>query len=89
MKRVVIAAISGIALAVTLSGCGDAAVEQFKDSPLSGHRNDAPADVVNMPDGYANVATKCDNGNRLYVTMVDSSGRAVAVVPSDPTCKGR
>ena len=41
-----------------------------------------------MPDGFSNVATKCDHGNRIYVIFKsDSSYGSVAVVPNAPDCE--
>ncbi|MEV0403446.1 hypothetical protein [Actinoallomurus sp. NPDC050550] len=40
-----------------------------------------------MPDGFSNLATKCDHGNRVYSAYKGDSNRAaVTVVPNDPTC---
>lgn len=70
---------------LVLTGCK--ANEPFKDAP-TGARNNAPADTISMPDGFSNVATKCDHGNRVYVIFKsDGSYGSVAVVPDDPSCK--
>jgi hypothetical protein len=50
-----------------------------------------PADVIEFPDGYRNVASKCDGPNRVYSgssASSDSLPAAVAVVPNDPRCTG-
>ena len=71
----------------TLAGCGKF-VEPYNDAPVNG-QNKGAAEVVNMPDGFSNVATKCDHGNRIYVAYHgDSAYAAIAVVPNDPTCGG-
>lgn len=48
----------------------------------------SPAQIIAMPDGFSNVASKCDPyRNRIY-TMYhggDASG-SIFVVPQDPTC---
>ena len=48
-----------------------------------------PAEIIAMPDGFSNVATKCDKyGNRVYTGYhkgVDSL--SIFVVPQDPSCK--
>lgn len=81
------AVIVATALALTLNGCGKAA-EPFNDAPVSGSQNSTPADKISMPDGYSNVATKCDHGNRIYVAFHnDSAYAAIAIVAADPTCK--
>lgn len=73
---------------VALVGCGTQKIsEPFRDAPR-GATNSAPADVIEMPDGFSNAATKCDHGNRIYVIFKqDSAYGAVSVVPQDPTCK--
>jgi len=77
-----------LAAALTLSACGiDKATEQFNDAPRSDVENDNPADIITFPDGFSNVATKCDHGNRVYVIFKgDSAYGSVHVVPQDPTC---
>lgn len=77
----------GLLVATILSGCGKA-TEPFNDADIAG-TNDEPADIVNFPDGFSNVSTKCDHGNRIYVVYhADSPYGSVAVVPGDPTCAG-
>jgi hypothetical protein len=73
---------------VVLSSCGlDKATEPFKDAPR-GAVNGDPADVLRMPDGFSNVATKCDGPNRVYVVFHgDKAYGSVAVVTNDPRCK--
>lgn len=85
--------IAGLSLLVValllLTGCGvDKANEPFKDAKR-GNTNSSPADTIEMPDGFSNVATKCDHGNRIYVIFKsDSSYGSVAVVPNAPDCGG-
>lgn len=60
--------------------------EPFKDAER-GVTNDDPADTITFPDGFSNMATKCDHGNRVYSAFHgDSPYGAIAVVPNDPTC---
>src|SRR5882672_1167468 len=70
-----------------LSACGiGKAVEPFNDAPI-GTQNKGSADGVNMPDGFSNVTTKCDHGNRIYVAYHGNNAyAAIAVVAGDPTC---
>lgn len=88
-KKKIVAAgvITGI---VVLSGCsalGDKVTEPWQDAPRSG-TNNGPATVVTMPDGFNNVAGKCDGTNMVYVIYHgDSAYGAVSVVPNDPRCK--
>lgn len=72
-----------------LVGCGATGkyTEPYNDSSR-GDTNEGPADVITFPDGFNNVATKCDHGNRVYVIYhSDGAYGGVAVVPQDPTCK--
>ena len=85
MKR--IGVVAGLALvgALALSGC-DKALEPYQDAPR-GSTNKAPADVITMPDGFSNIATKCDHGNRVYVVFKgDKTYGAIAVVPNAAGC---
>jgi hypothetical protein len=86
--RPTIAATALVAVALlALPGCGKA-LEPYNDAPVAA-QNKTPAEVVNMPDGFSNVATKCDHGNRLYVAFKGDGNRAaVAVVANDPSCAG-
>jgi hypothetical protein len=86
MRRTLIAVAAAAALG--LGACGaDKAQEPFKDAPRSDTVNDSPADVIRMPDGFSNLATKCDHGNRVYTAFHgDSAYGAIAVVPDDPSC---
>jgi uncharacterized lipoprotein len=79
-------------LVLALAGCdaADKASEPFKDAPRSNTTNNQAADIVTMPDGFNNLASKCDGPNRVYTTYHgDSPYGAVAVVPNDPRCTGR
>lgn len=76
-----------LAVTLALAGCGAKGSEPFKDAPRSATTNDAPADTVTFPDGFSNVATKCDHGNRLYIAFHgDGSYASIAVVAKDTTC---
>ena len=78
---------AGAVALLALSGCAGKASEPFKDAP-EGQRNNSAADTMTFPDGFSNVATKCDHGNRVYVAFKgDKPYGALAVVPDDPTCK--
>lgn len=86
-RRIVIGVVAVVALSASLTACGDKATEPFKDAPRSGTTNHEAADIIQMPDGFSNMATKCDHGNRVYVVYKGDENRAaLAVVPQDPTC---
>ncbi len=73
---------------LALSGCSAKGQEPFRDAPRSSVDNGAPADLIRMPDGFSNVATKCDHENRVYVIYHgDRPYGSIFVVPADPTCK--
>ena len=80
--------IAGVAAAgvLALAGCSKF-TEPYKDAPRSGNDNGAAADLIRMPDGFSNVAAKCDGPNRIYVAYKGNSNRAaLAVVAGDPRC---
>lgn len=86
MKRSIVAA---VALALTLAGCGAKVTEPFKDAPTSSQRNSGTAQVVEFPDGFSNLAGKCDGPNYIYSGYHGDGNRmAIAVVPNDPRCRG-
>lgn len=79
-----------VAGAAGLTGCSKL-TEPWNDAPIE-RKYDNPAEVYSMPDGYANIATKCDaHGNRMYSTRegANGGGKVVAVIPADPSCKGK
>ena len=87
MKRALsIAAILAV-VGISSTACLDKATQPWQDAPRSGVKNTDPADIIEMPDGFNNLATKCDHGNRLYVSYHgDKAYGFVATVPQDPTC---
>jgi hypothetical protein len=79
-------AVVALSLAV-LGGCADSS---HQDAP-SGTKNSGPADIINMPAGYRNVAHKCDGPNMVYVTSAgqdDVRASGVFVLANDPRCQG-
>jgi hypothetical protein len=89
-RRILAGTLLALALALAaalLAGCAKA-TEPFRDAPRAA-TNAAPADIVTMPDGFSNVAAKCDGPNRVYVVFHgDSAYGTVAVAPNDPRCGG-
>lgn len=76
------------ALVLLLTGCQSKLTEPYNDAPRAS-LNDKPADVLSFPDGFNNVAAKCDGPNRVYVVFhKDSPYGSVAVVANDPRCSG-
>lgn len=77
----------GALATATLIGCSAKDVEPFKDAPRSGVDNGAPADLIRMPDGFSNIASKCDGPNRVYTAFHgDGAYAAVFVVKDDTRC---
>jgi hypothetical protein len=73
------------ALLLVASGCAKGQ-EPFKDAERNDTNNE-PADTITFPDGFSNVATKCDHGNRVYVIFKqDSAYGSIAVVPNAEGC---
>jgi major membrane immunogen (membrane-anchored lipoprotein) len=86
MKRIIVIAVVSL-VALTGCGMGDKVKEPYRDAARSGAQNSDPADTITMPDGFTNIATKCDHGNRIYVSFHgDGPYASIAVVPQDPTC---
>jgi len=87
-KAAVLAITAAAAAALTLTGCSQKIQEPFRDAPVSGHQS-APAEVIEMPDGFSNIADKCDgHGHRVYVVFhSDSSYGSVSAI-ADPACPG-
>ncbi|HJS83721.1 MAG TPA: hypothetical protein VJ742_12905 [Nitrososphaera sp.] len=88
-RRWLIALIPVTLLGGALGGaCTDKSTEQFRDAGR-GETNDQPADIITMPDGFSNLASKCDGPNRVYVAFkADQNRAALAVVKDDPRCSG-
>lgn len=66
-----------------MAGCGTS-TEVFSDTEI-GDRDSTPAKIIEMPDGFSNVATKCVDGNQVYVIFRPKNGQgnfgSLAVVP--------
>lgn len=82
----------GIIGCIIVAGLGvmscSKAEEPFKDAPKQPTRNDDPAQIIEMPDGFSNVAGKCDGPNYVYVAFKGDSNRAaIGIAPNDPRCK--
>lgn len=83
------ALVGAAVLAVALTGCGAKATEGLRDAPIE-DRNTEGAEVLVFPDGFSNVAAKCDGPNRVYVIFKsNSSYGAIAVVADDERCQVR
>lgn len=63
--------------------------ESGQDAPIA-TRNTGSAEVLNFPDGFRNVAHKCDGPNMVYSASAgdDTKSGSISVVPNDPRCTG-
>lgn len=83
----VVAFAGAAVIAGTVAGCSQKAQEPFRDSSVSSHSS-APARVIEYPDGFANIAAKCDGPNMVYSPFHgDGPDASPAVAPNDPRCK--
>lgn len=75
-----------IALGTSSCGSMDKISEPFNDAPRA-REFSQPADVITMPDGFSNLATKCGPGQMRYTVVFHQDGPygSVAVTP-DPSC---
>lgn len=87
MKTRLAAALAAVLLTAGC-GLGDKANEPFQDAPRSGTDN-GPAVIVNMPDGFSNVATKCVGDVRISVVFHGNSRYGAVSQVVDPACRGR
>ncbi len=79
-RRLIVAA---AALALVAGGCSGFNDERGRGDAPIGPFDDSPAEVINFPDQFANVAHKCDgHGHRVF----SSTRQAPPVVIDDPSC---
>jgi hypothetical protein len=87
-RKAAVAVLSAAAIAAALAGCSQKSLEPYRDAPVSGHQS-SPAEVIEMPDGFSNVADKCDgHGHRVYVVFHNDGSYGSVAAISDPTCPG-
>jgi hypothetical protein len=84
-------AVVSAAIAVFIVAGGATGCESNQDAGV-GNRNTGSADLINMPDGFSNVAHKCDGPNMVYVIYHGNYSEgpkaygSVSVVANDPRC---
>lgn len=60
------------------------------DAPVSNQQDNSPAQIINMPNAWRNIATKCDvfqKGYRIYETRSNSNSASIPVLVLDASCK--
>jgi hypothetical protein len=87
-RLIVLAGTIVLVLVTTLAGCGGYNQARGRGDAPVGHRDSTPAEVINMPDEFGNVAVKCDgHGHRIYVVTHNKTDAPVTVI-DDPSCPG-
>lgn len=88
MRKTIVLGVGAVALMASLTACGgDKAKEHHKDAPRTGAINTTPATVVEMPDGFSNLATKCISpGIRGTVVFHNNAPYGAVSTVNDPTC---
>lgn len=92
MKRTATIAAGAVLLAIALTGCGkpsswfDKATEPYQDAKI-GTKDKTAAKVIEMPDGFSNLATKCVGGVRYTVSYKGDANRTAIATVLDPACK--
>jgi hypothetical protein len=87
IKRWHAAIVMAVLAALFVAACGNKFQQQFQDAPRTPQTNSAPAEVILMPDGFNNLATKCDNGSRIYVSYHGDGNYGFGfAVPNAPGC---
>lgn len=77
-----------VVVGLILGACSQKDREPFRDAPRAS-TNKEPAEIITMPDGFSNVAAKCDGTTRVYVVFKsDKAYGSIAVSPSHPACGG-
>lgn len=88
MKKILTIATVAALGVLALGGCdaNSKGLQGYQDAKVS-TTNKEPAEIGTMPDGFSNYASKCDNGNRVYVLFhADDVYGGITVVPNDPSC---
>lgn len=93
MKRLV-----PLALVLALAACSNDAQKDAPEPKPSDITNGTHTQVIQMPDGFRNVAFTCYGSTGIYVTsrgVYEASGvnvaslpSSIAAVPNDPHCVG-
>jgi hypothetical protein len=88
-RKITLSVAAAILAFFTLSaeGC-DKGLEPYQDAPI-GKRVNKNVDIIEMPDGYSNIATVCKDGVR-YSSITNGGNTYGGVsVTVDPACAGK
>jgi len=88
----------GAALLLVLSGCGNSSQKDAPEPTPANIVNGTNTQVIQMPDGFRNIAFTCYGPNGVYVTsrgVYQAGGEhatplasSVFVLANDPHCSG-
>ena len=77
---------AAIACLIALTTACDVDSSGTGDAPVSGY-NDSSAFVINMPDGYPNIAVKCVGDTAIYAsTHTEQRAATLKIEHEDPWC---
>lgn len=87
MRHTMRTAALAVVMAGAFGGCQQYNEERGKGDAPVGTVNDDKAHIVNFPDGFANVATKCSGipGKRIWVATHGGNARTL-VIEDDESC---
>jgi len=92
-RRILLAAATLGISALLLTGCDlgeNKFTEPWNDAPRKGAVITEPVEVIANADGFSNLSTGCNHGNRWYAAYhADAPYGSISVVPADPSCKGK
>jgi hypothetical protein len=87
MRKILVVPVLAVALTSGLTGCARKANGTIDAPIVQKNEDNTPAQIIDMPDGWRNIATKCvtaQPGKRVYQQRGTYS---VPVVVDDPSCK--
>lgn len=86
-QRIIIAVAAILAALWLVAACGNKFTQPFQDAPRANPTNTAPAQIIEMPDGFNNLATKCDHGYRIWVSYHGDGGYGFGFAQPDAGCR--
>jgi hypothetical protein len=79
---------TGVVVMLAAGACTAKGAEPFKDAPQDGHHDNTPAKIIEMPDGFSNLAEKCSpHGHaRIFSAYHGNDNRSALSVIQDESC---